>query len=34
MQFDNTDLPLFGPPRGFGVMQLDTPIPTGNQIWN
>jgi hypothetical protein len=34
-QFDNTGLSLFGPPNGFGVMQLDNPIrPTSQQLWN
>jgi hypothetical protein len=32
---DSTGLPLFGPPNGFGVMQLDnSPAPTAQQIWN
>jgi hypothetical protein len=33
-QFDNASLPLFGPPNGFGVMQLDTPRPTPRQVWH
>jgi hypothetical protein len=33
-QFDNTSLPLFGPPHGFGTMQLDTPPATARQIWD
>jgi hypothetical protein len=33
-QFDPDFLPLFGPPRGFGLMQIDTPIPTYRQIWD
>jgi len=33
-QFDNTGLPLFGPPRGFGVMQIDTPPATARQCWD
>lgn len=33
-QFDNTSLPLFGPPNGFGVMQLDNPRPTARQLWD
>lgn len=33
-QFDNTSMPLFGPPNGFGVMQLDTPRPTAQQVWS
>lgn len=32
--FDNQGLPLFGPPRGFGVMQLDTPPPSTQQVWD
>lgn len=34
IQFDNTGLPLFGPPRGFGIMQLDTPPPSATDIWD
>jgi hypothetical protein len=33
-QFDNASLPLWGPPNGFGIMQLDTPRPTSRQIWD
>lgn len=33
-QFDNTGLPLFGPPNGFGVMQLDNPVPSARQLWD
>jgi len=33
-QFDNASLPLFGPPNGFGVMQLGTPRPTSRQVWH
>jgi hypothetical protein len=33
-QFDNSGLPIFGPPGGFGLMQLDTPPPTSQQIWS
>lgn len=33
-QFNNDGMPLFGPPNGFGIMQIDTPVPTSNQIWN
>jgi hypothetical protein len=33
-QFDNASLPLFGPPNGFGIMQLDTPRPTARQLWD
>lgn len=33
-QFDNAGLPLWGPPNGFGVMQLDNPRPTGRQLWD
>jgi hypothetical protein len=33
-QFDNASLPLFGPPNGFGVMQIDTPRPTARQVWD
>jgi len=33
-QFDNASLPLFGPPNGFGIMQIDTPRPTARQIWD
>lgn len=33
-QFGNDGMPLFGPPRGFGVMQIDTPPATARQIWD
>ncbi|ESW74461.1 hypothetical protein X773_26790 [Mesorhizobium sp. LSJC285A00] len=33
-QFDNVSLPLFGPPAGFGAMQLDTPSPSARQLWD
>jgi len=33
-QFDASGLPLFGPPNGFGVMQLDTPPATARQLWD
>lgn len=33
-QFDNLGLPLFGPPAGFGAMQLDTPSPSASQLWD
>lgn len=33
-QFGADELPLFGPPHGFGVMQLDTPAPTARQVWD
>lgn len=33
-QFDAAGLPLFGPPGGFGVMQIDTPPPTTKQVWD
>lgn len=33
-QFLGNGQPLFGPPNGFGIMQLDTPPPTGFQVWN
>lgn len=33
-QFDSKNLPLFGPPRGFGVMQIDTPPATARQLWD
>lgn len=33
-QFGSDSLPLFGPPRGFGVMQIDTPPATYRQIWD
>lgn len=32
-QFDADGLPIFGPPSGFGVMQLDPP-PSPEVIWN
>jgi len=32
-QFQSSGLPLFGPPNGFGVMQLDPPSTT-SQIWS
>jgi hypothetical protein len=34
MQFGGDALPVFGPPNGFGVMQLDNPAPTSRQIWD
>ena len=33
-QFDSAGLPLFGPPHGFGVMQLDNPPATARQVWD
>jgi hypothetical protein len=33
-QFDNSGFPLFGPPNGFGIMQIDNPKPTPRQIWS
>lgn len=33
-QFDNASLPLFGPPNGFGIMQIDNPRPTARQLWD
>lgn len=33
-QFNADGLPLFGPPRGFGLMQLDTPQPTADEVWS
>lgn len=33
-QFDVSELPVFGPPNGFGVMQLDNPPATARQIWD
>jgi hypothetical protein len=33
-QFDTSGLPLFGPPNGFGIMQLDTPAATARQVWD
>jgi hypothetical protein len=32
-QFLGNGQPVFGPPNGFGIMQLDTPPPTYLQIW-
>lgn len=33
-QFDVTGLPLFGPPNGFGIMQIDNPPATARQVWD
>lgn len=33
-QFTNAGKPLFGPPHGFGVMQIDNPPATARQIWD
>jgi len=34
-QFGGDNLPVFGSPNGFGVMQLDnSPVPTARQIWD
>ena len=33
-QFGDDQLPLFGSPNGFGIMQLDTPPATARQIWD
>jgi hypothetical protein len=33
-QFDSSGLPLFGPPNGFGIMQIDTPPATARQVWD
>jgi hypothetical protein len=34
-QFGLDGLPVFGPPNGFGIMQLDnSPTPTARQIWD
>lgn len=32
-QFDDSGLPVFGPPSGFGLMQLDPPS-SSDQIWS
>lgn len=26
--------PIYGPPNGFGLMQIDTPPPTESELWN
>lgn len=28
------DMPLFGPPHGYGIAQLDMPKPTDQQVWS
>ena len=33
-QFDAQGHPLWGPPNGFGVMQLDNPAPSAREIWD
>jgi hypothetical protein len=34
-QFGDDGLPVFGPPNGFGIMQLDnSPAPTAREIWD
>jgi hypothetical protein len=33
-QFDAQGHPLWGPPNGFGVMQLDNPAPNAREIWD
>jgi hypothetical protein len=33
-QFLSSGLPNFGPPAGFGLMQIDTPPATSEQIWS
>jgi hypothetical protein len=33
-QFAADELPLFGAPNGFGIMQLDTPPATARQVWD
>jgi hypothetical protein len=34
-QFAEAGVPVFGPPAGFGVMQLDNlPTPTARQVWD
>jgi hypothetical protein len=33
-QFDSQGLPLFGPPNGYGIMQVDNPPVSDEGIWN
>lgn len=33
-QFGSDEMPLFGSPKGFGVMQIDNPPATARQIWS
>jgi hypothetical protein len=33
-QFDERGLPIFGPPHGFGIMQLDNPPASARQLWD
>jgi hypothetical protein len=33
-QFKSDGFPLFGKPHGYGLMQLDNPIATPEQVWN
>jgi hypothetical protein len=33
-QFGPDEMPLFGAPRGFGVMMIDNPPATARQIWS
>lgn len=33
-QFGSEGNPLFGPPNGFGIMQIDNPPATIQQIWS
>jgi hypothetical protein len=33
-QFDANGEPLFGKPHGYGVMQIDTPRATDEQVWD
>jgi hypothetical protein len=32
--FRDDGLPIFGPPHGYGLMQLDNPRATDEQVWN
>lgn len=34
IHFKSNGLPTYGPPNGFGLMQLDNPAATELQMWN
>ena len=33
-QFDAHGMPIFGPPNGYGIMQLDNPAGSDESMWN
>ena len=33
-QFNSSGYPLYGPPNGYGICQIDNPAATENELWN